>query len=162
MPWIPLWFRHDITLCDLLVGLYSVSIGSVYFSLACGQTADRLTTSDLDQLKRLMRPVLIMSAGGAAPRQAASRLPRKWREMIYCWLEGDHMMHLLMNQSSVQKPHASGIYYVTRVGPSDVLKWFTVTLLSSLLVRKAEFGIQCVVVAQWSVSQAAMPEFTHF
>ena len=85
---------------------------------------------------------------GRAPRQAASRLPREWRETIYCWLEGDHMIHLLMNQSSVQKPPASGICNVTREGPSDVLKWFTVPLLSSLLVGKAELEIQGAVVAQ--------------
>lgn len=50
--------------------------------------------------------------------------------------------------SSVQKPHASGICNVTQVGPSEVLKWFTVPLLSSLLVGKAELEIQCAVVAQ--------------
>ena len=84
VPWIPLWFRHDITLCDLLVGLYSVSIGSVYFSLACGQTADRLTTSDLDQLKRLMRPVLIMSAGGGGTETGSIKITKK--------VEGDDIL----------------------------------------------------------------------
>lgn len=49
---------------DLLAGLYSVSIGSVYFSRAFGQTADWPTTTVLDQLKRVMRPALIMSPRG--------------------------------------------------------------------------------------------------
>lgn len=46
----------------------------VYFILACGQTTVRLATTVLDQLKRLMRPVLIMSPRRpewGAPRQAA-------------------------------------------------------------------------------------------
>lgn len=64
-----------VALCDLLLGLCSVSIGSVYFSLACGQTSDWLTTTVLDQLKRLMRPSayhVTQRAERGAPRQAGS------------------------------------------------------------------------------------------
>lgn len=61
-------------------------LGSVYFSLACGQTADRLTTSDLDQLKRLMRPVLIMSVGWEWGGTETGRIKITKR------VEGDHIL----------------------------------------------------------------------
>lgn len=48
-------------LFDPLASLCSVSTGSVYFSLACSQTTGQLATNVLGQLKRLMRPRLIMT-----------------------------------------------------------------------------------------------------
>lgn len=74
--------RLDTSLFELLVSLCSVSIGSVYFSLACGQTTDQLTTTVLDQLKRLMRPVLIMSPPIAEGGTETGRLPRDYTLLV--------------------------------------------------------------------------------
>lgn len=53
--------RLRVALFDPLASLCSVSTGSVYFSLACSQATGPLATNVLGQLKRLMRPRLIMT-----------------------------------------------------------------------------------------------------